>query len=164
MRLGPSVRQSVGQLVRNAFFRNLEKQALDDREPNELWHGALWRPLIIPFSKIICPISKKIRWTHLCSDRNLFSFFFLLLCLVLEPNGLTDQRTNEPTDKQTDEYLIEICWFIEKRYSYQSTNMMKKCLHKKAFKQWFVAAHTSICKDVANCAKVMEHFVEEIVS
>ena len=31
----------------------------NDWEPNELRHGALWRPVIIPISEIICPISEK---------------------------------------------------------------------------------------------------------
>ena len=83
MRLCPSVGRSVARSVRpsvcrsvgNAFFKNM-LDALwmfrNYRKLNEHRHEALWRPLIIPIFKIICPIPEKFRWTHLCSDWNLF--------------------------------------------------------------------------------------------
>ena len=86
----PSVRPSVGRSVRpsvrNAFFQNLLNALYmigNDRELNEYQHRALGRSWIIPISKIICPISEEIRWTHLCSDWNLFlnilmSFYWLV--------------------------------------------------------------------------------------
>ena len=74
-RLCPSVGPSVRPSVRNAFFQDLLNALYmigNDRELNEYRHRALGRSRIIPISKIICPISEKIRWTHLCSDWNMF--------------------------------------------------------------------------------------------
>ena len=43
----------------------------NNRALKENRHEALKGPQIIPITSIICPISEKIWWTHLWSDRNL---------------------------------------------------------------------------------------------